>query len=81
MPAPIHFVELDLSGVYIAPIAAMMVAAYLVLLLIRRAALVTGVLRLVWHPALFQVALYLVLLSAIVLLADGAGMSTLVPVR
>ncbi len=81
MPAPIHFVELDLFGVYIAPIAAMMVAAYLVLLLLRRVALVTGVLRLVWHPALFQVALYLVLLSAIVLLADSAGMSTLLPAR
>lgn len=76
---PVHFVELNIFGVYIAPMAAMMVVAYLVLLVLRRIALVTGLLRAVWHPALFQIAVYLIVLSAIVLVADSLGMSRLVP--
>ena len=48
--APVHFVELDIFGVYIAPMVAMMVVAYAILLALRRAMLATGLLRLVWHP-------------------------------
>lgn len=79
MAAPVHYVELNIFGVYIAPMAAMMVVAYVILLVLRRLMLVTGLLRLVWHPALFQVALYLIILSAIVLLAYAVGMARLVP--
>ena len=77
MPAPIHFVELNIFGIYIAPMVAMMVAAYVVLFVLRRIMLATGLLRLVWHPALFQVALYLIILSAIVLLCYMVGMPQL----
>lgn len=79
MAAPVHFVELNIFGVFIAPMAAMMVVAYLILLVLRRVLLATGLLRLVWHPALFQVALYLVILSALVLLSYDIGMGRLVP--
>ena len=53
----------------------MMVLAYAILLVLRRAMLAAGLLRLVWHPALFQVALYLIILSALVLLAYTVGMA------
>ena len=76
---PVHFIEFDIFGIYIAPMAAMMVVAYVVLMGLRRVALLTGVLRLVWHPALFQVAVYLIILSAIVLLAYQVGMPGLKP--
>ena len=79
MGAPVHYIELDIFGVFIAPMAAMMVVAYLILFVLRRVMLLTGLLRLVWHPALFQVALYLIILSAIVLLSYTVGMARLVP--
>ena len=56
-----------------------MVIAYVILMIVRRIALWTGLLRLVWHPALFQVAAYLIVLSAVVLLAYSVGMGTLLP--
>jgi protein AaeX len=64
-----RYTEVNLFGVYVAPIAPMMVAAWLMLIPLRRVADRFGVLRHVWHPALFLFAAYLVLLSAIVLLA------------
>jgi hypothetical protein len=61
------FAEIDLFGVYVAPISVMMVAAWLVLIALRRAADHFGLLRHVWHPALFVFAVYMILLSSIVL--------------
>jgi hypothetical protein len=61
------FVEVDLFGVYVAPISLMMVAAWLVLIALRRVADHFGLLRHVWHPALFLSAVYLSVLSSIVL--------------
>jgi hypothetical protein len=62
------FVEVDLFGVYVAPISVMMVAAWLVLIALRRVADHFGLLRHVWHPALFVFACYMITLSSIVLL-------------
>jgi protein AaeX len=62
------FTEVDLLGVYVAPISVMMVAAWLVLIALRRAADHFGLLRNVWHPALFEFAVYMILLSSIVLI-------------
>lgn len=62
-----RFVELNIYGVYVAPISAMMVAAWLILLPMRRLADRFGVLRHVWHPALFVVAVYMIVLSSIAL--------------
>ena len=62
-----RFVEVDLFGVYVAPISVMMAAAWLVLIALRRVADHFGLLRLVWHPALFVFAFYMIVLSSIVL--------------
>jgi hypothetical protein len=50
------FTEIDLFGVYVAPISLMMVGAWLVTIALRRVASCTGLLRYVWHPALFVFA-------------------------
>ena len=63
------FVEVNLFGVYVAPISLMMVAAWLVLITLRRAADQVGLLRYVWHPALFVLAIYMIVLSSLVLIA------------
>ena len=61
------FAEVDLFGVYVAPMSVMMAAAWLVLIALRRAADHFGLLRHVWHPALFMFAFYIIVLSSIVL--------------
>jgi protein AaeX len=61
------FAEVDLFGVYVAPISLMMAAAWLVLIALRRVADRFGLLRHVWHPALFVFAVYMLVLSSIVL--------------
>ena len=62
------FTEVNLLGVYVAPISLMIGAAWLILVPLRRAAARSGLLRYVWHPALFEFAVYMIVLSAIVLL-------------
>ncbi len=62
-----RFVEVDLFGVYVAPISVMMAAAWLVLIALRRVADHFGLLRLVWHPALVVFAFYSIVLASIVL--------------
>jgi protein AaeX len=63
-----NFTEINLFGVYVAPISVMLLAAWIVLVVVRRAADRAGLLRHVWHPALFIVSLYMMILSCIVLL-------------
>ena len=63
-----RYAELNLLGVYVAPIAPMLVAAWLLLIPLRRIAEHFSLLRFAWHPALFLFAVYTILLSAIVLL-------------
>ena len=62
-----RFSEINLFGVYVAPISLMIVAAWIVTVALRRVADRFGLLRYVWHPALFVFALYMILLSTIVL--------------
>jgi protein AaeX len=64
-----RFMEFNLFGVYIAPMSVIMVAAWFVLVALRRIASRFGALRHVWHPALFVFALYMIVLSSIVLVA------------
>ena len=63
------FTEVNLFGVYVAPISLMIGAAWLLLLPLRWLAVRRGLLRHVWHPALFEFAIYMILLSSIVLTA------------
>jgi protein AaeX len=63
------FVEINLLGVYVAPVSIMMVAAWLVTIALRRFTARFGLLRYVWHPSLFVFAVYMIVLSSIVLVA------------
>ena len=65
---PMSFTEINLFGVYVAPISLMMVAAWLITIGLRRVVTYFGLLRYVWHPALFVFAIYIIALSSIVLL-------------
>jgi protein AaeX len=63
-----NFTEVNLFGVYVAPISLMMVATWLVLIALRRVADHFGLLGHVWHPALFVFAIYMIVLASIVLI-------------
>jgi protein AaeX len=63
-----NFTEVNLFGVYVAPISVMMVVAWFVTVALRRIATRFGLLRYVWHPALFVFAIYLIVLSSWILI-------------
>ena len=63
-----NFNEVDLFGVYVAPISIVLFATWLLLVPLRRIADGYGLSRHVWHPALFWFAAYMILLSTIVCL-------------
>jgi protein AaeX len=66
-----RFTEIDLFGVYVAPISILMIGAWLITIMLRRIANRSGLLRHVWHPALFVFAVYImVLASSILILAE-----------
>ena len=62
-----RFTEINLFGIYVAPIVLIMAVAWVVHLLVRRAGDRFGLTSLVWHPALFELALYVIIVSSIVL--------------
>jgi hypothetical protein len=59
-----RFTEINLFGVYVAPISLIMIGAWLVTVALRRVADRFGLLEYVWHPALFVFALYVAVLSS-----------------
>ncbi len=63
-----RFTEIDLFGVYVAPISVMMIGAWLVTIALRRLANRSGLLQYVWHPALFMFAVYIIVLSSWILI-------------
>ena len=63
-----RFAEIDLFGVYVAPISVLMVTAWLVTIGLRRANRI-GLLHQVWHPSLFVFAVYIIVLSSMTLIA------------
>jgi Protein of unknown function (DUF1656) len=62
------FTDINLFGVYVAPISLMMVAAWLVTIALRWIGSRFELLRYVWHPALFVFAVYIIVLSFWVLI-------------
>ena len=66
-----RFTEINLFGVYVAPMSMMMVAAWIFTIGLRRLAARFELLRHVWHPALFVFAVYMIVLSSIVLLVEA----------
>jgi hypothetical protein len=63
----VRFTEINLFGVYVAPMSWMMVAAWVVTIGLRRFAARFGLLRYVWHSALFVFSVYMIVLSTMVL--------------
>jgi hypothetical protein len=62
-----RYTELNVFGVYVSPMSAMLLAAWVILVLIRRLGDIAGVSRFVWHPALASLAIYIIVLSAIII--------------
>jgi hypothetical protein len=67
----VRFVEVNIFGVYVAPISVMMFAAWVATVFFRRVAAGAGLLCYVWHPSLFVFAVYIITLSSIVLTVGG----------
>ena len=65
--ARMRFTEIDIFGVYVAPISVLMVAARIVTIALRRVASRFGLLEHVWHPALLVFSAYIIVLSSSVL--------------
>jgi protein AaeX len=61
-----RFTEINVFGVYVAPMSVNMVAAWVVTIGLRRSAVRFGLLRHIWHPAMFVFAVYMIVLSTIV---------------
>jgi len=59
--------EVNLLGVYVAPLSVILTLAWVMLLILRRIAVRFGLFRYVWHPPLFSFALYVILVSGMVL--------------
>jgi protein AaeX len=62
-----RFTDINLFGVYVAPISIMMIGAWLITIVLRRVASRWGLLQYVWHPALFVFAAYIIVLSFMIL--------------
>jgi protein AaeX len=63
-----RFSEIDVFGVYVAPMSLMMVTAWVITITLRRLASRLGLLRHVWHPALFVFAVYIIVLSSMTII-------------
>ena len=63
-----RFAEVNLFGVYVSPMSVMLVAAWFITIALRRVAARRGLLHNVWHPALFVFAVYMIVLSSMVLI-------------
>lgn len=59
--------ESDVAGVYMSPIVLYGLAAGVLFLLLRWLLTQLGFWRLVWHPGLFEIGLFISILSALVL--------------
>ena len=66
-----RFAEINLFGVYVAPISLMMAGAWLFTIALRRLASRSGLLQHVWHPALFMFAVYIIVLSSWILIVSA----------
>lgn len=63
-----RFAEIDVLGVYVAPISLLMLGAWAFTMGFTRLAARLGLLKYAWHPALVVFDIYVVTLSAMVLL-------------
>ena len=69
------FAEIDLFGVYVAPLSLTLVGAWFVTIALRRVADHFDLLRHTWHPALFVFAVYIIVLSSWILIVQEMSLS------
>lgn len=65
------FVDLDIYGVYVPWLLALMLVALILIFVLRRVLSRAGVYEFVWHRGLFDFALYVVLLAFLSFLTKG----------
>ena len=70
-----RFADIDLFGVYVAPLSLTLVGAWFVTIALRRAADRIGLLQHTWHPALFAFAVYIIVLSSWILIVTWLSSS------
>jgi hypothetical protein len=70
-----RFAEIDLFGVYVAPLSLNLVGAWFVTIALRRVTVRLSLLRYAWHPALFVFAMYIIILSSWILIVSRLGSS------
>jgi hypothetical protein len=68
-----RYFELNIFGVYVSPMSVMLVVAWVMLIVIRRIADRAGLSQRLWHPALANLAIYVILLSAIIVAVGEIG--------
>ena len=61
-------VEIDLFGVLIPPLVPLIALAFAITMTLRWLAVETGLARWVWHPSLFEFSVFLIVLTAVVLI-------------
>jgi hypothetical protein len=64
----VKFTEIDVFGIYIAPIALLLSVSWVIVIGLRRIAAHYGLLRHVWHPSLFVFSAYMIVLASTLLL-------------
>ena len=62
------FVEIDVFGVLISPFLPLMTLAFAITMVLRWLAVECGWARAIWHPALFEVSIFVIILTATVLI-------------
>jgi hypothetical protein len=60
--------EIDFAGVYVSPMLGYLIVALAIIGLLRFGLGRTGAYRWIWHPALFDLSLLLIILTALVAL-------------
>jgi hypothetical protein len=68
-----RFNEINLFGLYVAPIAVILGIAWVVFVILKRTTNRFDPLRRVWHPALFELSVYVIIVSSIVLVVARWG--------
>ena len=61
------FVEIDVFGVLISPFVPLMALAFAITMVLRWVAVEFGWVRRIWHPALFEFSVFLIVLTITVL--------------
>jgi protein AaeX len=63
------YAEVNIFGVLVSPLVPMMLLAWVLTIPLLRLGDRTGLTRRAWHPSLFNTAIYIVVLSAVVVTA------------